>query len=71
MALRSLPSLASWLHGIARRVALKARARRGTERAREAAVAVPDVAPSADPTWVEVRAVLDDELARLPVRLRS
>jgi RNA polymerase sigma factor (sigma-70 family) len=70
---RKRPSLASWLHGVAYRIALEAldeavRHRRHEARAGQAA----RPAPAADDvTWKEVRAVLDEELARLPGRLQG
>jgi len=71
-AVRKSESLASWLHGVARRVAL--RLRRATRRraAREQAAAVPDAHAPADAlAWAEVRAGLDEELARLPAAYRD
>ncbi|MCI0538695.1 MAG: sigma-70 family RNA polymerase sigma factor [Verrucomicrobiales bacterium] len=69
-ALRKHGSLASWLHGVAHRVALKAKAQCATRRAREHQAAVPDNCPSDDVTWAELREVLDEELSRLPENLR-
>ncbi len=68
-AVRSRGSLAAWLHGVARRVSLKARA----HTARLASVPLADltVAVTADASWGEVRALLDEELENLPERLRS
>src|SRR6516165_6833195 len=67
-AIRKQASLASWLYGVAYRVAVKARARATTRRARErkAVAAMPAPAPPdalADP---ELRAALDEEMHRLP-----
>lgn len=64
-------SVASWLHKVAYRVALEVR-----ERARKtAAVEKPGgemhaVQPACDPQWSDVRPILDEELNRLPERLR-
>jgi RND family efflux transporter MFP subunit len=64
-------SVASWLYKVAYRIALEARARRqkiaGRERSGGEALAVQQ--PS-DPTWEELRPILDEELTRLPERLR-
>jgi RNA polymerase sigma factor (sigma-70 family) len=69
--LRRPEALAAWLHGVARRVALKARAARDRRRRHEWAAARP-LAP--DPldemTARELLTVLDEELARLPEAYR-
>src|SRR5438067_11379197 len=59
-----------WLHRVAYRVALKARANSVRRQEREAKVVPPTVAASAgdDLTWVELRAILHAELAELPER---
>src|SRR5579871_4465185 len=69
-------AVASWLHQVARRTALTLRARRERRTARErlgpAAVdlpAPPD--PEAQPEQKEVRAIVDEEVSRLPERLRA
>jgi RND family efflux transporter MFP subunit len=63
--------LAHWLHGVARRTALEARARTTRRHVRERVLM--DMA-TADPTlqaiWTDVRPVLDEEIARLPERYR-
>jgi RNA polymerase sigma factor (sigma-70 family) len=67
-SLRRRGSLAAWLHGVARRVALKARARAAARRRRETC------APRAeedDGRRQELLAALDAELAALPERWRS
>jgi RNA polymerase sigma factor (sigma-70 family) len=70
-AVRKAASLASWLHGVALRVALKLRSRTArTPRPAE------DLAAVADPReaaldWSDVGAVLDEELERLPEKLRA
>jgi RNA polymerase sigma factor (sigma-70 family) len=67
--IRNRQALANWLHGVACRVARKARASASARRARESAAARAEgVAMSADGT--EVRAVLDDELQKLPEKYR-
>jgi serpin B len=65
-------SVGSWLHGVAYRVSLDARAaaarRRAYERqgAGQAARELP-----VDTSWAEVRQVLDEELCRLPEKYRA
>jgi RNA polymerase sigma factor (sigma-70 family) len=72
---RKLPSvrkesLASWLHGVARRVALEARKRAARRRRHEGRVPAPRPVPPDDIGWEELRGVLDAELAGLPERHR-
>ena len=68
-AVRNPAALASWLHGVALRTALRTRA--GTAaRARAERQAAPAAPPPDDMTWGELRGVLDAELARLPDRWR-
>ncbi len=68
---RNSESLASWLHGVARRVATRLRRADHRRAAREHAAAAPEQRPPADPAWSEVRAGLDEELARLPDSYRE
>jgi RNA polymerase sigma factor (sigma-70 family) len=71
-AIRRGDSLAGWLHGVARRVALKARASAARRRAREAALPPPDPPAAGDDlTWGELRGLLHEELARLPDQFRA
>jgi RNA polymerase sigma factor (sigma-70 family) len=64
--------LASWLHGVARRAALDARARAARHRAREQRLGVKLYTEPTDHTMLnELRTILDDELARLPERHRA
>jgi len=64
--------LASWLHGLARRAALDARARASRHRAREKRLGVMLYTEPSDHTMLnELRTILDDELARLPERHRA
>src|SRR5262249_38360606 len=69
--IRKQGSLASWLHGVAYRAALKARAGAGRRRERAAEGAARPAALPDEVCWKELRAVLDEELARLPERLRA
>jgi RNA polymerase sigma factor (sigma-70 family) len=68
---RRRTSLAAWLHGVARRVALKARTARARRHRRETpgedpACADPRPGPLAELTARETLLLLDEELARLP-----
>lgn len=68
--LKKRDSLASWLHGVAHRVALNARTRDARRRRHEGRVPVSRPGPPDGLTWRELRAVLDAELASLPERHR-
>src|SRR5262249_19571937 len=70
-SIRQRESVGSWLHGVAYRVALKARVSAARRRACESRAA--EQAPattSNNVTWRELRAVLDEELSRLPEQQR-
>src|SRR5436190_19656271 len=68
---RERASLASWLHGVARRVALNAKAQAARPRRHEHEASRPDAAPPPDDvTWKELRSALDAELGRLPEKWR-
>src|SRR4051812_42298634 len=69
-SVRRHASLASWLHGVAHRVALQARDRASTRRRHEQEAAAPRDAPPDDVAWGELRGVLDAELGRLPEKWR-
>jgi len=70
-SIRKPESLASWLHGVAYRIALKARAQR-TARARRAQRFVANrVSPPDEVSWGEVRSVIDEELQSLPEKWRA
>ncbi|MBY0522610.1 MAG: RNA polymerase sigma factor [Gemmataceae bacterium] len=66
-----------WLHGVACRIALKARARAGQRQAKEQPVEESTLAeeprqePASELAWRELRPVLDEELSRLPDKYRS
>jgi RNA polymerase sigma factor (sigma-70 family) len=68
--IRAGSSLASWLYGVAHRVALRARTDAARRRRHECAAAVAAGATS-ELRWDDVRAVLDEELARLPEHYRA
>ncbi len=70
-AVRKRDSLASWLHGVAHRVALDAKARAARRRRHEARAATNShPGPPEEITWRELRTVLDAELGRLPEKWR-
>ncbi|HJZ57056.1 MAG TPA: sigma-70 family RNA polymerase sigma factor [Gemmataceae bacterium] len=71
-SIRKRASLAGWLHGVAHQVALRLRTSSHRRRVREARAgrAVGPAVPE-DLSWAEVRSVLDEELVRLPERLRA
>jgi RNA polymerase sigma factor (sigma-70 family) len=71
-SIRKQPSLASWLHGVAYRLACKARAKAAGRATRERLMQLPAQSSSADePGLRELRAILDDQLQRLPERYRG
>ena len=64
--------LASWLHGVARRAALDARARAARQLAREKRLGIISPVERMDESHNrELRSVLDEELAGLPERPRA
>jgi RNA polymerase sigma factor (sigma-70 family) len=67
-ALASRPSVAAWLHEVARRVALKARTAAAERKNRERAAAKSEVRP--EHAVDERLELLDEELARLPEKYR-
>src|SRR5262245_50431098 len=72
-SLRRPELLGNWLYGVACRTARKARGAAARRRAREGPMGdEPHAAgPPADETRPDVRAVLDQELERLPERYRA
>jgi RNA polymerase sigma factor (sigma-70 family) len=71
-ALRRPEALASWLHGVAFRIARNARRAAGRRQAREAQAGSRTPAnPAWEAAWREVQAVLDDEVERLPEKYRE
>jgi RNA polymerase sigma factor (sigma-70 family) len=71
-SIRKAASLASWLHGVAYRTALRARADSARRHRHE--VGAPLRSTTTDPdelTWREVRQAVHEELARLPERHRA
>ncbi len=70
--IRKRESLSSWLHGVAFRVAMRARQQATRRRAREAqSKTVPPDDPSWKAAWREVQVVLDEEIQALPEKYRS
>jgi RNA polymerase sigma factor (sigma-70 family) len=68
--IRHTTSIGCWLHGVARRIALKVlRAR--SRRTRHEAAHTHEPPSGEDLTWGEVRQIVHDELARLPETLRA
>jgi RNA polymerase sigma factor (sigma-70 family) len=70
-SVRKQCSLASWLHAVAHRAALRVKTQSTARRQREARVISPASKPSADLTWSELQSTLDAELCGLPEKLRS
>jgi RNA polymerase sigma factor (sigma-70 family) len=71
-SIRKTTSLPSWLHGVASRVAAHLRRERTRRGRRERETQGPEVAdPAAEVSWRELQTVLDEELERLPDRLRA
>jgi RNA polymerase sigma factor (sigma-70 family) len=65
-------SIGNWLHGVAYRIAMKARAGAIRRRLREQKAAAENCQEKpADINWSDLRRVLDEELARLPARYRA
>jgi RNA polymerase sigma factor (sigma-70 family) len=71
-SIRKPASLASWLHGVARHVAGRARAQTAAEQNRERrVVAMPQQEPLDELAWQELSGILDEEIDRLPERCRA
>src|SRR3954447_3801624 len=69
-SVRKRDSLAPWLHGVAARVARRARmTERGRKEVGSDLADLPAAAP-ADPAAAELRLILDEELERLPEKYR-
>jgi RNA polymerase sigma factor (sigma-70 family) len=70
-SIRSREEVANWLYGVARQTALKARATAARRRGRERQVVdLPEPAVPERDLWDDLRSLLDQELARLPVKYR-
>jgi len=71
-SIRRRESLASWLHGVAHRVALQSRAKSIRRQAMETKAQSPAAYSSPDDiTWGELREILHAELAGMPERYRA
>jgi RNA polymerase sigma factor (sigma-70 family) len=70
--IRKTESLASWLHGVAYRMATNARRAAGRRRRHEEqAPTKPPANPAWEAVWREVQLVLDQEIQRLPAKYRA
>jgi RNA polymerase sigma factor (sigma-70 family) len=70
-SIRKGASLGSWLHSVAYRTALQARGQEATRKKSEARAQARPISEPDDLTWREVRAVLHEELNKLPERYRA
>jgi RNA polymerase sigma factor (sigma-70 family) len=71
-SIRKRGSLGSWLHGVALRIATRARAQASMRRRRERQLTRLPPAEAFDAlSWQELRNVLDEELGRLPQKYRT
>ena len=68
---RRAEALGGWLHGVAYRVAMRARRTAARRKRRETVAAVGETdVPVADAAWDELQAAVHDEVCRLPEKLR-
>jgi RNA polymerase sigma factor (sigma-70 family) len=70
-SIRRRESVGAWLHGVACRVALKVRRAAARRRGREAAARVAQATEVPELIWEDSRAILDEELGRLPQQYRA
>jgi cytochrome c peroxidase len=70
-SIRKTASVESWLHGVAYRMALKARAQSAARQKNEARAPVRTTSEPDDLTWREMRAILHEELTALAERYRA
>jgi RNA polymerase sigma factor (sigma-70 family) len=71
-SIRKQPSLSSWLHGVAYRLALKTQTKEERRRSREYQAGQQRLAGNPDDlSWRELRVVLHEELQRLPDKYRA
>jgi RNA polymerase sigma factor (sigma-70 family) len=70
-SIRHRESVGGWLHGVAYRVAANLKREIARRHAREVLAVAEPQADSTEMAWHEMRAVLDEELHRLPDRFRA
>jgi RNA polymerase sigma factor (sigma-70 family) len=70
-SIRNAASLGSWLHGVAYRTALKARAQSANRQKHEARAPARQTSAADELSWREVRQVLHAEVSGLPERYRA
>src|SRR5262245_42308741 len=70
-SIRKGASLGSWLHGVAHRTALKARAQSAVRQKHEARAPQRQASEGDDLSWRDVRQVLHEELGGIPERYRE
>jgi RNA polymerase sigma factor (sigma-70 family) len=71
-SVRNAEALAGWLHGVAHRVALKAKRTAARRRRHEHQARCPSPSPPiAESAWRVLQAALDEEVCNLPDRLRA
>lgn len=69
--IRRTEALGGWLHGVAYRVAMKARRSAARRKKRELIAASPEPdSPVSDAAWDELQAAVHEEVCRLPEKLR-
>ena len=69
-SIRQRDGLAGWLYRVAYRAALAARARAKRIAGHEKPAPVPELPAAEDQAWNDLRPILDEEVGRLPERLR-
>jgi RNA polymerase sigma factor (sigma-70 family) len=71
-SIRKLESLASWLHGVAHRMATHAKRAAARRRGHESCASpIPPPDPALNAAWQEIQALLDEEIDGLPEALRA
>ncbi len=70
-SIRKRDTVGDWLHGVAYRTAMNAKRSAARRRIHEARLRTVVPQAAASPTWDDVKAVLDEEIQRLPRRFRE